>query len=126
MTPTFTITPTPSPTKEPFPGDADGDGCADARENGPDETLGGLRSHFDPWDFYDVSQPKDGLVDLANDIFGVISHYAPAGTEPEYDVNFDRGPQIGANVWNMSAPDGRIDLPNDILGVIQQYLHDCR
>jgi len=54
-----------------------------------------------------------------------IQHHAPQGNPP-YGVNFDRGPQTGANVWNMTAPDGVIDLANDILGVIQQYLHDCR
>ena len=57
---------------------------------------------------------------------GVIIHYAPTGNEATYDVTFDRGPQIGAKVWNMGPPDGVIDLTNDILGVIQQYLHDCR
>ena len=70
--------------------------------------------------------PKDGVIDLSNDIFGVITHYAPTGTEPEYDVAFDRGPSAGPNVWNMTAPDGVIDLSNDIFGVIQQYLHDCQ
>ena len=55
----------------------------------------------------------------------MIIQNAPTGTEPEYDVNFDRGPSTGPNFWNMTAPDGVIDLSNDILGVIQQYLHDC-
>ncbi|MCH7699853.1 MAG: hypothetical protein IH865_13010, partial [Chloroflexi bacterium] len=68
----------------------------------------------------------DQILDLPNDILGVIQHYAPLGTESGYDVNFDRGPQIGANVWNMSAPDGVIDLPNDILGVIRQFNHSCQ
>ncbi len=56
----------------------------------------------------------------------MIIHYAPTGTEPEYNVDFDRGPSTGPNVWNMTAPDGVIDLTNDILGVIAQYFHDCR
>ncbi len=106
------------------PGDMDGDGCADAKENGPDETLGGLRDPLNPWDFYDVN--GDQIIDLSNDIFEVIQHYAPTGTEPEYDVAFDRGPQDGPNVWNMTAPDGVIDLTNDILGVILQYFHSCQ
>ena len=116
--------------KLPEPGDTDGDGCSDQRENGPDETLGGQRSFINPYDFYDVlgggGGPPDQIIDLTNDIFGVIQHYAPTGTEPEYDVDFDRGPTSGPNVWNMTAPDGVIDLTNDILGVIQQYLHSCQ
>ena len=51
-------------------------------------------------------------MDLTNDIFGVIQHYAPTGAEPEYDVNFDRGLSTGPNAWNMTAPDGVIDLTN--------------
>ena len=108
--------------------DTDGDGCSDQRENGPDETLGGQRDYKNPWDFYDVvgggGSAPDGVIDLPNDILGVIQHFSPQG-QPPYDVQFDRGPQTGANVWNMSAPDGVIDLPNDILGVIQQFGHTC-
>ena len=114
------------PNKIPHPGDTDGDGCADQRENGLDETLGGQRDFQDPWDFYDVSVPRDSVIDLSNDILGVILNYAPTGTEPDYDANFDRGPSSGPNAWNMTAPDGVIDLSNDILGVIRQYQHDCR
>ncbi len=68
----------------------------------------------------------DGKIDLLNDIVGVLAHFAPTGTEPEYDVNFDRGPSTGPEPWNMTAPDGMIDLFNDIAGVINQYSHDCR
>ena len=104
-------------------GDTDGDGCDDILEIGTDETLGGLRDPRDEWDFYDTN--GDAVIDLSNDIFDVIQHYAPTGTELEYDVAFDRGPAKGPSVWNMTAPDGVIDLTNDIMGVIQQYLHDC-
>ena len=128
-TPTITSTPTVTPTKQPDPGDTDGDGCSDQRENGLDEVLGGLRDYKNPWDFYDVlgggGGPPDQIIDLPNDILGVIQHFAPLGTEPTYDVNFDRGPSSGPNAWNMTAPDGVIDLPNDILGVIQQFGHSC-
>ncbi|MCH7699956.1 MAG: PD40 domain-containing protein [Chloroflexi bacterium] len=110
--------------------DTDGDGCSDLRENGSDESMGGLRDYLNSNDFYDVlgggGGPPDQIIDLSNDIFGVIIHYAPTGTEPEYDVDFDRGPSAGPNPWNMTAPDGVIDLSNDIMGVIQQYQHDCR
>ncbi len=118
------------PQTNPCDYDTDDDGCWDGVELGGDENFGGLREPTNPWDFYDVlgggGGPPDQIIDLSNDIFGVIIHYAPTGTEPTYDVQFDRGPQTGANVWNMGPPDGVIDLSNDILGVIQQYLHDCR
>ena len=128
-TPMATITPTPTPTKQPDPGDTDGDGCSDQRENGPDETLGDRRDYKNPWDFYDVLGPGvvlpiDGVIDLPNDILGVVQHFAPTGAAP-YDVQFDRGPQTGQNVWNISGPDGVIDLPNDIIGVILQFNHSC-
>ncbi|MCH8007886.1 MAG: hypothetical protein IIC91_03400 [Chloroflexi bacterium] len=64
------------------------------------------------------------MIGLPNDILGVIQHFAPQG-QPPYDVRFDRGPQTGANVWNMGPPDGVIDLPNDILGIILQFQHNC-
>ena len=72
------------------------------------------------------TQPPDGVIDLPNDILGVILQFAPLGTGPVYDVRFDRGVTIGANHWQRAAPDGVIDLPNDILGVIQQYNHNCQ
>ena len=124
---TLTINCSDEPIKLPFPGDTDGDGCADTRENQPKSqaNLGGGRDWLDPADYYDVSIPRDGVIDLTNDILGVILHYAPTGTEPTYDANYDRGRQAGPNPWNMAPPDGVIDLSNDILGVIQQYLHNC-
>lgn len=127
LTPTATPTPTvtPTPTKQPFPGDTDGDGCADQRENGSDPALGGLRNYKNPWDFYDVAGfnggPKDGVIDLPNDVLGVIQHYGAAN----YEVRYDRGPSVGPHPWNMTAPDGVIDLANDVLGVIQQNGHHC-
>ena len=112
--------------------DTDGDGCSDGREPeklNADPALGGQRDPLNPHDFYDVlgegGGPPDQIIDLPNDILGVILRFAPQGLPP-YDVQFDRGPQIGANVWNMSAPDGVIDLPNDILGVILQFNHSCQ
>ncbi len=66
----------------------------------------------------------DGIIDLPNDILGVILHFSPTGAPP-YDVRFDRGVTIGANHWERAGPDGAIDLPNDILGVILQFRHNC-
>ena len=97
------------------------------RENGPDETQGGLRDYKNPWDFYDAAKPKDRYIDLANDILGVILRYSANPVLP-YDANYDRGPlkEGAVHPWSLSAPDGTIDLANDILGVILQYQHDCR
>ena len=100
--------------------DTDGDGC----KNGQEVRFHLRRNPLDPWDYYDVSVPKDGVIDLPNDILGVILHFAPGGYPPG-DENFDRGPSTGPNTWNMTAPDGVIDLPNDILGVIFQFNHNC-
>ncbi|MCH8008605.1 MAG: hypothetical protein IIC91_07040 [Chloroflexi bacterium] len=112
---------TATPTKQPFPGDTDGDGCTDQQENGPSEFAGGRRDFLDPWDYFN---PSDDGFNRMDDVLGVIEHYAPTG-DPPYNVNWDRGPIIGPNVWNGSAPDGKIDLANDVLGIILQYHHDC-
>ena len=113
----------------PEPGDTDGDGCSDQQEFGNDETRGGQRDYQNPWDFFDVYGPVqsptlDGVIDLPNDVLGVIQHFAPAGAPP-YDVIFDRGHRDGETLWSMTAPDGVIDLPNDVLGVILQFGHRC-
>ena len=105
-----------------FPGDSDGDGCPDANENQGKSAVanGGGRDSLDPWDWYDVNQ--DGVIDLINDIIGVIGHWQPiAGGASPYDIAFDRGPSAGPNPWNTTAPDGIIDLVNDIIGVIHQW-----
>lgn len=102
--------------------DFDGDGC----RNGTEYTLGvnpgTWRNPLDSEDYYDVSIPKDGVIDLANDILGVINHFSPGGGPP-YDVNFDRGitGQKGPNFWNHGPRDGVIDLANDIISVINQF-----
>ncbi len=113
--------------------DTDGDGCTDLMEqqtSGGSETTGGLRNFLNPYDFYDVlgpgaALPTDGVIDLPNDILGVILHFAPTGAAP-YDVQFDRGLSGPGGSWvNTQPPDGVIDLPNDILGVILQFNHRC-
>jgi len=120
--------PTSTPTKLPEPGDTDGDGCSDQRENGPNPQLGGQRDYRSAWDFYDVvgsgGGPRDKVVDLPNDILGVIQHFSPQGLPP-YHLTYDRGPNVGEHPWSLSHPDFVIDLPNDILGVIQQFFHSC-
>ena len=100
--------------------DWDGDGCRNGTEYGSDYTLGGQRNPLDPWDYYDVSIPKDGVMDLPNDILGVLNHISPDGSPP-YDVYYDRGPAIGKYFYSHSPPDGVIDLANDLLSVINQF-----
>ena len=103
--------------------DDDGDGVPTAAELQDDADCG-RRDPYNPYDFYDVSIPRDGVIDLPNDILGVILHFAPGGYPPG-DENWDRPPVMaGAAVgstWNRGSPDGVIDLPNDILGVILQF-----
>ena len=77
--------------------DNDSDGCTDVQEFGDDETLGGQRDPGNPHDFYDVlgpgaALPTDGVIDLPNDILGVIQRYSPTGAPP-YDVQFNHSCQ---------------------------------
>ena len=110
--------------------DSDGDGCSDKRENGTDPGRGGLRDPGNRWDYYDVTSDAqgnfapDGVIDLPNDILGVILHFAPGGYPPA-DEFYDRAPSVGPNHWNRNSADGVIDLPNDILGVVLQFHHNC-
>ena len=106
--------------------DTDGDGAPDAAELWDDE-LCGRRDPFNPYDYYDVSQPRDGIIDFPNDVMGVILHMSSGGyPEGEGWENWDR-PGIMTNVidtsgtpgghWNRGSPDGVIDVANDLIGV---------
>lgn len=112
------------------PGDTDGDGCSDARENGTNPALGGDRDWLNPWDFYDVAiaggvPGTDGVIDLPNDVLGVITRVGSA-PGPPYDVRYDRGAWVGLNSWTDTAPpDGVIDSDTDIDGVFAQYGDNC-
>ncbi len=95
------------------------DTCPDYAELGPSaDQAPGLRDPFNPYDYYDVD--GDGVIDLPNDINGVILHFAPGGYPPE-DIKYDRRLGPGPGVWNLGPPDGVIDLPNDILGVVNSF-----
>ncbi len=103
--------------------DQDNDGVPTAAEL-QDDTACGRRDPYNKNDYYDVSIPRDGVIDLANDILGTIVHFSPGGY-PAGDENWDRPPAMigrgaGSN-WNRGSPDGVIDLANDILGVILQF-----
>ncbi|MCH8994244.1 MAG: hypothetical protein IH959_04665 [Chloroflexi bacterium] len=103
--------------------DSDRDGVPDSREL-MDDTVCGRRDPYNPYDYYDVSIPRDGVIDLPNDILGVILHFAPGGYAAG-DENWDRPPVMAGaglgSTWNRGTPDGVIDLPNDQLGVIFQF-----
>ena len=103
--------------------DQDDDGVPTEREL-QDDIACGRRDPYNKNDYYDISIPRDGVIDLPNDILGVILHFAPGGYPPG-DENWDRPPVMAGaglgSTWNRGSPDGVIDLPNDILGVILQF-----
>ena len=103
--------------------DQDDDGVPTEREL-QDDSACGRRDPYNKNDYYDVSIPRDGVIDLPNDILGVILHFAPGGYAAG-DENWDRPAKMaGAGFfahWSRGTPDGVIDLPNDILGVILQF-----
>jgi hypothetical protein len=151
-TPTKTPTVTSTPTKDPT-ADSDGDGCTDMREQQPkaNATTGGGRNATYFWDFYDVwTQPtpgtwtRDQAVNVVGDILGVAKRFGatrPGGpptklvalaealatptSDTGYHADYDRGLQIGPNVWDLAGPDGTINVVNDILGVARQFGHSC-
>ena len=49
----------------------------------------------------------------------------PPPAAPAYHPAFDRGVQVGPNVWDLAPPDGTINVVNDILGVARQFGHSC-
>ena len=55
----------------------------------------------------------DGVVDLPNDILGVILRFQMTSSHPDWSDLFDIN------------SDGVIDLPNDILGTILQFQLPC-
>ena len=55
----------------------------------------------------------DGVVDLPNDILGVILRFQMTSSHPDWDPLFDIN------------SDTVIDLPNDILGTILQFQLPC-
>ena len=103
--------------------DQDDDGVPAERELQHDSVCGRC-DPYNKYDYYDVSIPRDGVIDLPNVILGVILHFAPGGYDAG-DENWDRPTvMVGAgtgSTWNRGSPDGVIDLPNDILGVILQF-----
>ena len=114
--------------------DDDNDGCSDQQENGPDETLGGLRNPHNFWDFFDPN--RDHAVGLL-DFLAVQRHFNtvgdPATLDPdapepptgEYWASADRGGQApGGDPWDELPANGSIGL-SDFLSVLRQFGHTC-
>jgi len=134
--------------------DFDKDGCTFIKETGTNPQQGGLRNPKYFWDFYDVwtrpdaaNQPnlwvRDKVVTVIGDLLGVASRFGaqrpgaptkqqalnealtPPTSATGYHTDFDRGPLIGPNPWNMGPPDGAISVVVDLLGAARQVGHSC-
>ena len=49
----------------------------------------------------------------------------PPTSPTGYHPDFDRGPRIGPNSWDLGPPDGAISITNDILAAARQFGHNC-
>ncbi len=102
--------------------DYDLDNCPDKNELSNDQSHGGLRDPFNPWDYFNPTH--DGL-NRVDDILKVVGQYfCDQGTCGTYTTDTDRTAVIGANPWNLNKPNGqqRVD---DILAAVKSYFHDC-
>jgi hypothetical protein len=125
--------------------DTDSDGCSDLQEQAFNPLQGGLRDPSSYWDFFDVwtadpQIPSTWVRDRAvtiSDIFAIIPRFGASGDPsgdplagpippaPGYHTAFDRGEQVGSNIWNRAPADGAITI-QDIFAVAAQFGHDCR
>ena len=121
--------------------DLDGDSCQNAREGIQDEIIGGLRDETNFWDFFDTDTENglaagtrlQGVVGFS-DVLRVAGRFGLEGdsgidplsdaSAPGYHTRFDRGAQVGSNIWNRAAPDGVVAL-SDVLAIAAQFGHDC-
>jgi hypothetical protein len=69
------------------------------------------------------------------DIFRVANRFGATGdsgidplsappAEPAYHPAFDRGDQIGDNLWNLGPADGAVAL-TDVFAIAAQFGHTC-
>jgi hypothetical protein len=134
--------------------DFDKDGCTYTQETGPNANQGGRRNPKSFWDFYDVwtrpdpvNQPnlwvRDKVVTVTGDIIAVASRFGltrpgapskqqaltealtPPTSPTGYHTDYDRGPLVGPDPWDMGPPDGVITVVVDILGAARQFGHSC-
>ena len=140
-TPTDEPGPSPEPTGEPGPSlDSDGDGCADDKELGPDEVLGGKRDPANFWDFFDPN--LDGAIGFG-DFLLLLQHFGATDANGQASINrnsdplttpdagpgtyhprFDRGVVVGPNGWDRAPPNGAIGF-TDFLALLVQFGHTC-
>jgi hypothetical protein len=100
--------------------DTDHDACADTRELGPNEWLGGRRDPVNQWDFFDPNH--DGQHTMA-DVLIVVQHYGQTSTSPDYSPDVDRT-SPGPNYWNLGPPNGKISI-EDVLAAARIYHQNC-
>ncbi len=127
----------------PLKVDTDQDGCLDVMETSIFPQQGGLRSHTNFWDFYDV--PTGVFPALARnkavsapDFFAVLGRFGAEGTDtsvadaltappaaPAYHAAYDRGPApMGGDPWDLNQADGSIAAP-DFFANLAQFGHEC-
>jgi glucose/arabinose dehydrogenase len=106
---------------DPLNPDTDGDGCTDGEEQGPNQSLGGLRDPLNPWDYFNPSGDGRNRID---DVLMIVKHYGLNRGDPGYDPRYDRS-YLGPNPWNLGPPNGSIGL-SDVLAELAQFHHDCR
>src|SRR3989304_5629552 len=94
-----------------YPGDTDGDGGPDAREQGLNYAMGGMRNFLSPWDYFN---PTHDGVNRIDDMNLVRMYYGlDQGVSPYYTPDVDRS-YVGPNPWNLGPPDGTVRI-NDIV-----------
>ncbi len=108
----------------PLPGDSDGDGCSDAAELGAAPDLGGDRSPYFYWDFYDVT--GNGVVDL-DDTLLILAHFGHAPDHDSIDRILDRTSADPSKPWRTTpqlAPSDGVTL-DDALASLASFGHSC-
>lgn len=108
----------------PLPGDSDGDGCPDAAELGAAPDLGGDRSPYFYWDFYDVT--GNGAVDL-DDTLLILAHFGHAPDDDPIDRMLDRTSANPSKPWRTApqlAPSDGVTL-DDALASLASFGHGC-
>jgi hypothetical protein len=106
--------------------DSDRDGCSDARELGSagNQTTGGVRDPYNPWDYFNPEKVNTPDKQTAADILKVVGQFGKNQGNALYDIGSDRTGLLGGNPWNLSAPDGK-ETAADILAAVAQFGHNC-
>jgi hypothetical protein len=100
--------------------DADGDGCTNGQELSADQTDGGQRDPYNPWDYF---EPTGNGLNRIDDVVVVLQQYFEDNPQPGYTMTTDRS-FLGPNLWSLGPPDG-IQRIDDVIDSLAQYFHDC-